>query len=446
MSYHYPLFRHALTDTIIWHKGVAISAAAFLYDVMQLVERLPDRPYLINLCEDRYHFTVGLAAAMAKGQCNLLPPSRAPDGINALADDYLNSYCLFEQPISGVELPSVELNIKKAGEGQINEIPSIDGELLVCIAFTSGSTGKPKANPKYWGDLIACTDMAISRFGITANKISSLIATVPPQHMYGLETSILIPWCSGIAVHSGRPFFPADLCTALASMPEPRLLISTPLHLRACVKAGLSWPKLAAVISATAPLSVDLAQQTETTLSTEVFEIFGSTESGSIASRQTTVNLNWQLYEGMKLTLSKQKAYVDGIQLRQPVQLGDQLKQVDSQYFQLLGRNEEMINIAGKRASLGDLNHKLNAIDGVQDGVFIMPTGQDNKTIRLTALVVAPTLDKPTIMQHLKRGIDTAFLPRPLYMVKCLPRNETGKLPRAALLQLLESQKNSGHP
>jgi acyl-coenzyme A synthetase/AMP-(fatty) acid ligase len=441
MSHHYPLFRHALTDTIIWHKGVAISSAAFLYDVMQLVERLPKRPYLINLCEDRYHFTVGLAAAMIKGQCNLLPPSRAPDGINGLADDYLNSYCLFERPISGVELPAIELDIKKAGEGSIHDIPTIDGELLVCIAFTSGSTGKPKANPKYWHDLIISADKAISRFGITPDKISSLIATVPPQHMYGLETSILIPWCSGIAVDSGRPFFPADLCSALASIPEPRLLISTPLHLRACVKAGLSWPKLAAVISSTAPLSSDLAQKTEEVLSTKVLEIFGSTESGSIASRRTSTNLTWQLYDGMSLSLIEHRAYIDGEQLRQTVLLGDQIEQVGPQHFSLLGRSEEMINIAGKRASLGDLNHKLNAINGVRDGVFVMPDLKESETTRLTVFVVAPTLDKTTIIEQLKNGIDAVFLPRPLYIVDNLPRNETGKLPKAALLKLLEKHK-----
>ena len=442
MSSRFPLFRHAVTDTIVWHKGEAICAASFLYDVMQLVDTLPDKKrYLINLCEDRYHFMVGFAAAMVKGQCNLLPPNRTPDVINGLGDDYAGSYCLFERAISGVELPSVELQIEQVGKGSVENIPLIDGELKVAIAFTSGSTGKPKANPKYWHDLIVGADKAISRFAIQPESVSSLVATVPPQHMYGLETSILIPWCSGIAVHTGRPFFPADICAALAALPGPRLLITTPLHLRACLKAGLTWPELAFIISATAPLSIDLARQAEAMMPTRVMEIFGSTETGSIASRQTTSGSVWQLYEGMSLRLNDQVGFIRGEQLRQPVPLGDQIEQLDQHHFRLLGRNEEMINIAGKRASLGDLNHKLNNIDGVEDGAFFVPDVVGAERLRLAAFVVAPTLDEASVMQALKGGVDSVFLPRPLHLVAALPRNETGKLPRRALEKMLQDHK-----
>jgi len=38
----------------------------------------------------------------------------------------------------------------------------------------------------------------------------------------------------------------------------------------------------------------------------------------------------------------------------------------------------------------------------------------------------------------LRRGIDPVFLPRPLKRVPALPRNETGKLPHAALVRLLQ--------
>jgi acyl-coenzyme A synthetase/AMP-(fatty) acid ligase len=36
--------------------------------------------------------------------------------------------------------------------------------------------------------------------------------------------------------------------------------------------------------------------------------------------------------------------------------------------------------------------------------------------------------------------VDPVFLPRPLRLVDALPRNETGKLPRAALLRLLQCE------
>jgi acyl-coenzyme A synthetase/AMP-(fatty) acid ligase len=100
-----------------------------------------------------------------------------------------------------------------------------------------------------------------------------------------------------------------------------------------------------------------------------------------------------------------------------------------------------MLKIAGKRASLGDLNQKLLAIPGVEDGVFIAPENLQNERQRLTALVVAPTLSKKQILHQLTQSIDAAFLPRPLHFVESLPRNSTGKLPREQLVSFLKGIK-----
>ena len=48
-----------------------------------------------------------------------------------------------------------------------------------------------------------------------------------------------------------------------------------------------------------------------------------------------------------------------------------------------------------------------------------------------------PFPNAKAVREALRRSIDPAFLPRPLRRVAALPRNDTGKLPRAALLRLL---------
>jgi acyl-coenzyme A synthetase/AMP-(fatty) acid ligase len=63
---------------------------------------------------------------------------------------------------------------------------------------------------------------------------------------------------------------------------------------------------------------------------------------------------------------------------------------------------------------------------------------------RIAALAVAPSLDEHAILDALRRAIDPVFLPRPLVRVAALPRNETGKLPRAALLAVLA--RHHPHP
>ena len=56
---------------------------------------------------------------------------------------------------------------------------------------------------------------------------------------------------------------------------------------------------------------------------------------------------------------------------------------------------------------------------------------------RIAALAVAPTLDAAAILSALRAQLDPVFLPRRLRCVESLPRNDTGKLPRQGLLDLL---------
>jgi acyl-coenzyme A synthetase/AMP-(fatty) acid ligase len=79
----------------------------------------------------------------------------------------------------------------------------------------------------------------------------------------------------------------------------------------------------------------------------------------------------------------------------------------------------------------------LNSIEGVRDGVFVMPDDQSDGVTRLMALVVAPGVSRETILHALRQRIDAAFIPRPLHLVDALPRNETGKLPRVAVEGLI---------
>ena len=99
---------------------------------------------------------------------------------------------------------------------------------------------------------------------------------------------------------------------------------------------------------------------------------------------------------------------------------------------------QDLVNIGGHRGSLSDLNQKLNEIEGVQDGVFFLPDDMGTSVTRLIAFVVAPGKSAEYILSALRTVIDPVFLPRPLHLVPHLPRNETGKLTREALLGLMQ--------
>ncbi len=268
----------------------------------------------------------------------------------------------------------------------------------------------------------------------------TVVATVPPQHMYGFETSVLLTLQSGHAFCAEHPFYPADICSVLTAAPPPRTLVSTPVHLRALLATNIALPALHVIVSATAPLDEVLAQQVEQRFGAPLVEIYGSTESGQIATRHPARSNIWHLYPGVTLSTSAERVWASGGHIETPVALGDHIEPLDEEHFELGARLQDVINIAGKRNSISYLNHQLLNIPGVQDGAFFLPQeARDSLTgvARLCALVVAPALDSATVLRLLRERIDPVFLPRPLRLVTALPRNSTGKLSVQVLRSLM---------
>jgi acyl-coenzyme A synthetase/AMP-(fatty) acid ligase len=443
---NYPLIQsHEAGDTIAWHNGVAISRQAFLKDVYTAASRLPEGQYAINLCEDRYWFLVGFSALLIRKQTNLLPPNRAIQVINEIAHDYSGAFCLCDTYEPDLDIPVHKVSVKRAGNTEEKyPVPMIPGRHLAAIAFTSGSTGKASPNQKFWKGLILGARMKQKRFKFgKTSGVQTIFVTVPPQHMYGLETSIMNPLINGVSVYTNKLFFPADINSALNNVPEPRVLITTPIHMKSCVETDLKWPRIDFVISATAPLDKSLASRAEELFNCPIMEIYGCTEANSMASRRTVTDKHWLLYDDISLKQKTENCYVSGPNLPEDVPLQDVIEIVNNREFILHGRNSDMINIGGKRASLEDLNCRLRSIDGILDAAFIIPDSNDNMHTKLAALVVSPTLDADEIRYKLALKIDAVFLPRPLYIVDKLPRSETGKLPRSALLELLDKMRNT---
>jgi len=428
--------------TLAWRDGQPISAAQFVTHVEQVAAQLPVATAAVNLCEDRYAFLVAFCAIAMRGQTNLLPSSRAPQAVDEVMATHPGSYALGDQPLDPApggyrQLPVLEM--VAAPRPPALEWPLIPAEQVVAIGYTSGSTGTPKANPKTWRNYHASTAGNLRMLRAAVGERFNVVATVPPQHTYGIEMSVLLPLLGEVTVHAERPFFPADVAAVLADMPAPRVLVTTPVHLRALVESGVTLPPLAAMLSATAPLSLELAHAAEQRFAAPLLEVFGSTETCAFASRRLAVDADWQLYDNVYLHPQPDGTQVEAPQLDAPMTLADIVSLHDGgRRFRLCGRHADMLEIAGKRASLGDLTRRLLAIPGVEDGVVFQLDEADAIGVRrIAALAVAPALDEHTILDALRRAIDPVFLPRPLRLVDSLPRNETGKLPRAALLALL---------
>jgi acyl-coenzyme A synthetase/AMP-(fatty) acid ligase/3-hydroxymyristoyl/3-hydroxydecanoyl-(acyl carrier protein) dehydratase len=461
----FPLVSHVSLDrTIAWRDGASVTVREFLVDVRTLAAALPAGRHVFNVCKDRYRFTVGLAATLLAEKVSLLPSTYTPQTVRQLQAFAPDAFCLHDMDECTIELPRFRYPAApRAALATYADIgvPQIDGARIMAYVFTSGSTGAPVPHRKTWGFLVKNVRAAAARLGLVEAAGTTLVGTVPPQHMYGFESTVLLALIGGLAFSNGQPFYPDDIRGELEAVPAPRALVTSPIHLRALLASEPALPGAALILSATAPLSEKLARQAEARLGAPLMEIYGSTETGQIATRRTAHSAAWELFPEVTLTARDAatgsdegpEVWAAGGHVEVPVQMGDALELIDATHFLLHGRKGDLINIAGKRSSIAYLNHQLMAIPGVDDGTFFMPDetatdGSDADTqggppvTRLMALAVAPTLSAAELQRKLRERIDAAFMPRPLLFVDSLPRNGTGKLPRdtlapfvAALLQ-----------
>ncbi|MFN4343227.1 MAG: AMP-binding protein [Azonexus sp.] len=428
-----------------WRPEGPVSVGDYLADVQALADRLPATRHLLNLCHDRYRFAVGFAAGLLRGMTSLQPSSQSPETFRRLAADFPDLVALCDGPLETTAVQRFDFPALVRGR-DTPPIPQIAVDHLAAILFTSGSTGLPQAQKKTWGKLVLNGRAGAQALGLD-RRPHVLVGTVPVQHSYGFESTFLLALHGGCPFWSGKPFYPQDIASALAAVPQPRLLVTTPFHLAALLAAGIDLPAVDLLLSATAPLSTKLATEAEALTGAPLCEIYGSTESGQLASRRTTAGAPWTRLPGVRLEQDGERTLACGDHVEGRVALSDVIELLPDGRFLLHGRHADLINIAGKRTSLAYLNHQLAAVPGVADGAFFLPDteGPDGIT-RLAAFVVAPGLTARQITVALRERIEAIFLPRPLVLVDALPRNSTGKLPRSGLQALYaEHLERVGH-
>ncbi|WP_171020109.1 AMP-binding protein [Hydrogenophaga sp. 2FB] len=439
---------HALDDVFAWRAQGPVTVRAFLSDAHALAAVLPAGDWLLNMCEDRYHFAVGFAAGLLAGKVSLQPSSQSPETLQHLALDHPGVAWLGDRPDTVPGMPGLVFPDLGALERPAQvEMPQVDGQRLVAILFTSGSTGAPQPHRKTWGKVVL-NGLAESEALGLLKQPQAIVGTVPAQHSYGFESTFLVALHGGCSFFAGKPFYPQDIVTALQAVPRPRMLVTTPYHLSALLASELQVPPVDLILSATAPLSPELARRAEAHCGAPVHEIYGSTESSALACRRTLDGAAWTIMGQARLEQEGDTTYASGGHVEGRVPLADIIECRDDGRFVLHGRHADLVNIAGKRTSLAYLNHQIGAVPGVVDAAFFLPDEADahDGVVRLTAFVVAPTLDARTLMAQLRQRLDAVFLPRPLVLLEALPRNDTGKLPRTALQALYADKvKPHGH-
>jgi 4-coumarate--CoA ligase (photoactive yellow protein activation family) len=449
----------AADEPVALGEAGARSGRALTRDVLAVAARLPPPTpgsEVLVVCGDRYHVAVAALAAWQVGHAVALPPNAAPETVRALRRRPGVVLLLHDTDTEDPHdlrpwLAAAESAPEGPGPAALREIP---GDRTIATVYTSGSTGAHQACPKTAAQLLGEAAALVACFDVTAGR--RVVATVPPHHLYGLLFSVLVPLAAGACFVRDTPLH-AETVAATARRWGADILVSVPVHLRSLtVLAPGELPPLARVFSSGAPLPVDTAAALGERLGLQVTEIFGASETGGIAWRRhepvpgdRSEALAWRPLPGVaveadgegRLLLRSPFLPPDAAQ---PFACADQIEPAPGGRFHLLGRRDGVLKIAGKRVALAEVEQRLLAQPGVADAAVAALEVGEPRGHEIVAAVVpgAAGQDAAEVVARVRHGLlqwfDPVVVPRRIRVVAALPREASGKLPRARLLALFE--------
>lgn len=391
------------------------------------------------VCQDRYFFTVALLAAWELGAIAVLPPNLQRESLQA--DRTSGVGCVFHDGLPGARGFDVRNSLpSQAGDDSAISFRGHAHDRVLVAFQTSGTTGAAQPITKTAHQLFGEAKLIGETFAISSSD--RVLATVPPNHIYGLLFSVLMPLLSGGSFVRSSPLYPETIAELLRSLGS-NVLVSVPAHLCAFAllsPEGLTKPDR--VFCSGAPLPTETAIELESKFGFGVTEVFGSTETGGIGWRLSPANDVFQPFDGV--TMSADSAgngllvspFTDSSSPT-PLVCADRVESLVGGGFRHLGRSDDIVKVAGTRVSLDDVVQRLRALEGVQDAAAIAVEAPTIRGVQVEAFVVAAGRDAGSIRTELKPFFDPVVLPR-IRVVQQLPHTPYGKMPRSALMALLE--------
>jgi acyl-coenzyme A synthetase/AMP-(fatty) acid ligase len=406
-------------DTIVAvQAGRRRSWTEFCAEVGGCSTLLADCGRVVLYCRDSWNFAVRLFGALSAGAEVVLPANGLPATLarldGALVDDaFVVAEGAWTQP-----LPA---------HGRV-------------VFHTSGSTGAAKAIVRSLAQLAAEVAAVHGLWG-EAVRGAATLATVPHQHAFGLVFKVLWPLAAGRPFHTEQHELWEDV---LAALPAGAVLVTSPAHLTRM--GGLSplpaerRPRL--VLSAGAPLPAEAAADARLVLGIPVTEIYGSSETGAIATRCDAPA--WSPLPGYHVSRT-----ADGLlRLESPAasaEVADRIEPAAGGGFHLLGRADRVAKIEGKRVSLDEVELALAELPDIHSAAA-MVLDEAHPVLGAVAVLTAAgqaRLDDQgafrfvrALRRALSDRLEPAALPRRMRFVAQLPRGAMGKCPAADLAAL----------
>ena len=401
---------------------------------------------VICLCtDDKALLAAALVASLAGGPRLVLPFAFSRQAIEEVLETIPLSFLLSDRP--GDFPPGPEVIIPSMLH-QDSVIPNtfIDPDETFLMLFTGGSTGKPKIWPKTPRNMLSEARHLSVRFGISPDDL--FLSTVPPQHIYGLLFSVLIPFICSARILDGTYTFPREILRA-AQYHSASILISVPVHYRVLRADDLQRHNLRMAFSSAGALDKEDATYFHGKTGLDIIEIYGSTETGGVATRcRLKDGESWRPMDPVDCKIRNGRLHVRSAFISSTLPrdadgffaTADRADSGGDHQLILRGRTDDIVKVGGKRVDLAAVQTKLKQIPGVRDAVVISLHTCKGRQNELAALV-ATHLTVRELRLHIAASSEAYAIPKRIMVVEEIPLTFTGKYDRTVIERMLRSGK-----
>jgi len=385
----------------------------------------PQRTRVVIACEERAAFTAALFGTWQAGLVAELPPDGKPETMDRLQAEPEVLLVLRDEHVAAY---------LQTTHDSTEPLRRLAPDTVLVVLHTSGTTATPRRFEKTAQTLLGETCALHSTFGETP---ATFLATVPPQHLYGLLFGILLPLRRGATIVDRPALFPEDVRAVLEAH-AVTTLVSTPTHLRALAALPRAWPRELTVLTSSAPLPAELHGKLVREIGWTVHDVFGSTETGGIATRSTP-EARWRPLAGVTVRAAEPDQHLELQSAWSSVDsCEDRIAVAVDGTFEHLGRADDVVKVGGKRVSLSAVEAALRRIPGVTDAAALA-VDDSHRGRRLVAFVsgLSSVTGAEQVRAELARELDAVLVPRRVVIVGALPREPNGKLRRERLEALL---------
>lgn len=426
-------------------NGASLGAVyALAAQIGDFYRNLPKKEGPLCLYSSSRAIVAASCIASMTREMNILLPYALNDRVLSEIDSMIPLSGIITDNLSRAQsnLPSFAADVGKTSAGAPAEPTDFDRDFL--FLFTGGSTGNPVLWSKTLMNIISEVLLLTQMFDLSSRDI--ILSTVPPLHIYGLLFTIFLPLITGARVVNEASYYPQEVFSALEKT-GATVLVSTPAHYRVLRTDNFPNHSLRLAFSSAGALDTEDAERFYKMSGIGISEVFGSTETGGIATRCLAAGEScWRPFSGIKLKEVGERLYVRSPFASKEMhrdeqgycRTGDRV-QIDSDGgFMLKGRMDGVVKVGGKRVDLAEIEEKIRRIKGVDDAfVFSMenPGARENQV----AALVSGSMTEQELKQEMMALFEPYAVPKRVKITDLIPETPSGKRDRKAILEMFKS-------